>query len=84
MVEQELQFRNGKFTLISFLNKLTKNQYISKPGGSEQFRVSVNGTVYTGATGGWAWRGGAACVLAQGEIQLVVKLENDLLRVEKT
>ena len=65
-------------------NKLSRRQYLSAANPSEEFRVVVNGTAYTGTSGGWLWKGGEASVLSQGEIQLVVTLQNDLLKVQKT
>lgn len=84
MVEEKLQFAKGNYSLSSFQNKLSRRQYVTGSRPSDEFRVTVNGEVYTGTSGGWRWKGGEAKVLAQGEIQWTVRLENDLLRVEKT
>jgi hypothetical protein len=84
LVQEKLQFINGNFALISMENKLSRRQYSSATNLSEEFRVVVNGTAYTGTSRGWVWKGGEATVLSQGEIQLVVTLQNDLLQVRKT
>ena len=83
MVEEKVRFANVVFALISFENKLARRQYVSEPNRSEEIRASINGKTYTGASRGWIWKGGEAGVLSQGEIQLVVTLENDLLQVQK-
>jgi hypothetical protein len=84
MVEEKLQFAEGNYSLSSFQNKLSRRQYVTGSLPSDEFRVTVDGKVYTGASGGWQWKGSEAKVLAQGEIAWTVQLQNDVLRVEKT
>jgi hypothetical protein len=84
MVEHRLQLVKGVFALTSFENKLSRRQYVSEATRGEEFRIVADGKEYTGLSGGWRLVGSDTSVLAQGEIQLVVRIENDLLRVEKT
>ena len=84
MVEQRIELAKGVFALTGFENKLGHRQYVSEATRGEEFRVVVDGKEYTGLSGGWRLVGRDTSVLSQGEIQLVVCLENDLLRVEKT
>lgn len=84
MVEQRLQLAKGVFALTGFENKLNRRQYVSEAARGEEFRLTVDGKECTGLSGGWRLVGSDTSMLAQGEIQLVVRLENDLLRAEKT
>jgi len=84
MVEEKIQLANGVYRVLSWQNKASRRQYIPEAVGSEEFRITVDGTAYTGASGGWLLKGSETQVLAQGECQLVVRLGNGLLAVEKT
>lgn len=84
MVEEKLHFANGTYTISGFENKLTHSQYAGGADPSDEFRLTVNGKAYSGTSGGWTWKGADATVPAKGEVQLTVRVENDLLRVEKT
>lgn len=84
MVEEKLQLADGVYSVASFVSKLNQRQYASASNRPEEFRVTVERTAYTGATGGWALKGSEAKVLSTGEIQLVVSLKNDVLEVVKT
>jgi len=84
MVEQRLQLAKGVFALTSFENKQARRLYVSEATRGEEFRLAVDGKEYTGLNGGWRLVGSCTSVLPQGEIQLVVRLDNDQLRVEKT
>ena len=84
MVEQRLKLAKGVFALTSFENKLGGCQYVTEATRGEEFRLAVDGKEYTGLSGGWRLVGSDTGVLSQGEIQLVVRLEIDRLRVEKT
>jgi hypothetical protein len=84
LVEEKLRFADGAYSLTSLRNKVSGREYVTGGSPSEEFRITVNGDVYTGSKGGWRWKSGDAKVLAQGEILLAVSLENTLLRVEKS
>jgi len=84
MVEEKLQLTGGVYSMLSLQNKLSRRQYVADASRPEEFRITVESTPLTGATGGWVLKGWEATLLSQGEIQLVVKLENNRLRVEKT
>jgi hypothetical protein len=82
-VEERLQLEDGSFLLKSLQNRVARREYIGEGSTSDEFRVTLNGKLATGAAGGWTWISGAAKVLAQGEIEATVHLEGKLLEVEK-
>ena len=82
-VEEKIQLVHGSYLLKSFQNRITHREYIPDGFIFDEFRVTVNGKTITGASGEWAWIGGDAKVLAQGEIEATVRLEGKLLGVEK-
>ncbi len=82
-VEEKVQLTHGDFLLKSFQNRITHREYIADGSLSDEFRVTVNGKTLTGAGGGWTWVGAAAKVLTQGEIEATVRLQSQLLEVEK-
>jgi hypothetical protein len=84
MAEENLELAGGSFHLTRLQNRLNGREFVSSSKPSEEFRVMVDGAVYTGASGRWVLKSSETTVLPQGEIQLVVRLENDLLQVEKT
>ena len=84
MVEEGLQLADESFILSKLQNRLTGTELISGSKISEEFRVTVDGAVYSGTEGHWRLESSEASILSQGELQLVVRLKNDLLQVEKT
>lgn len=84
LVEHKLRFSGGAFSLISIENKAARRLYQTDSPPADEFRLVANGQTYSGAAGKWTWKPGDARVLAQGEIELTVTLENDLLAVQKT
>jgi hypothetical protein len=84
MVEEKLELASGSFSLTKLQNRTNRREFVSSTGRSEEFRVTVDGAVQTGTSGGWVLKNSETTVLQKGELQLVVRLENDLLRVEKT
>src|ERR1700730_2945136 len=79
MVEEELKLTSGNFTLMKLQNRLNGREFVSSSKRSEEFRVTVDGAVYTGTSERWILKNSEITVLPQGEIQLAVRLENDLL-----
>ena len=84
MVEENLQLADGVYSVVSFLNKLDQRQYVTPANRPEDFRITADGSSYTGATGRWVLKGSEAKLLAAGEIQLLVTLANEKLEVERT
>jgi hypothetical protein len=83
VVQAKLQLSRGKYLLKSLLNKTTHREYVSENSVSEDFRVTVDGKTITGASGDWRWVSAGAKVLSDGEIKATVRLENELLQVER-
>ena len=67
-MEEKLQLEHGNYLLKSLQNRLNHREYILEGSTSEEFRVTLNGKITSGASGEWTWISGAAIVLAQGEI----------------
>lgn len=84
MVEESMALSGGNFSLTKLQNRLDGRDLVTSAKPSEEFRVTVDGTVYTGVSGRWVLKSSEATVLPQGEIRLVVQLDNELLQVEKT
>ncbi len=82
-VEEKIELDHGKYLVKSFRNLLTHRDYLPEMSSSDEFRVTVNGTTTTGASGEWSWISGSATVVAQGEIEATVRLKGKLLEVEK-
>lgn len=75
---------DGRFLMTGHLNKLTGTQYVS--GGaqpSDEFAITFNGEEYSGSSCGWQVSDVTTSVLAQDELEAVITLENDALRVER-
>lgn len=83
-VELVLRLNGGSFAATSLRSKKDGREFFDASKRPEEFRALVDGRAYTGATGGWRLAGQNTTRLSQGELQLVVSLENDLLRVDKT
>jgi len=74
----------GCFAMTSYINKLTGSEYVS--GGrqtSDEFAITFNGRQYAGSECGWQVSEVATSVLSQDELEAVITLENDVLRVER-
>jgi hypothetical protein len=84
IVEEKLELAGGSFSLTKLQNRLNGRDFVSSSDRSEEFRVTVDGTVHNGTSGPWLLKSSETTVLKQGEIQLVVALQNNLLQVEKT
>lgn len=84
MAKETLQLAGGNFSLTKLQNRLNGRELVSSSKPSEEIRVTVDGTVYTGGSGRWVLKSSETTVLPGGEIRLGVWLENDLLQVEKT
>lgn len=75
---------DGRFQLTSFTNKrVTPHaQYISSP--TDEFSITVSGTTYTGASGGWVYDSHNITTLApNGERHLTIVLHNSVLTVTR-
>ena len=84
MVKEELQLVEGKFTLAKLENPLNGREFVNGASRSEEFRITVDAAVRTGTSGNWRLKDSQTAILGQGEIQLVVRLDDGLLEVEKT
>jgi hypothetical protein len=82
-VEERIQLTHGAYSLRSFQNRVTHQEYVSDATKSEEFRVTVNGTATSGASGEWSWVNGSSKVEGQGELEAVIHLRGKLLEVEK-
>lgn len=82
--KEKIQLADGAYTVMSWQNKASGAQYVFGTTRPEDFRITVDGTDYTGASGGWVLKDNETKVLPHGEIQLVVRLDNGFLSVEKT
>ena len=82
-VEKVVRFEDGRLTLASFKNKLSGREYI--PGGtvSNEVRFTADGQEITGGSGGWMLVGEDSHQLAQGELQLDLKLRHGPLVITK-
>jgi hypothetical protein len=54
MIEEKIQLAYGAYRLASLENKLTRFQYSPESSLSGEFRVTVDGAVYTGTIGNWS------------------------------
>lgn len=74
----------GCFIMIGYVNKLTGSDYIG--GGvqkSDEFAITVDGVFYSGSTCGWKLDNVFTTVLNQDELEAVIILKNDVLKVER-
>ena len=74
----------GCFAMTSYINKLTGSEYVS--GGaqpSDEFAITFNGQQYAGSECGWRVGEVATSALSQEELEAIITLENDVLRVER-
>src|SRR5262245_4768128 len=61
-IEKTLPFAQGSYTLSSFRNTLVRptREYVTADSVSSEFRFVWDGTMLTGASGGWTCRSGRA------------------------
>ena len=83
-VEEKLRLTGGKFSMIKLQNRLNGHDFVSSSSLSEEFRITLDGVARTGASGNWRFNSSETTILQQGEVQLVVRLEDSLINVEKT
>ena len=83
-MERTLTLSGGRFLLTSFVNKaVSEPQEYVQGGASPEFRATVNGEAYSGATGGWKLDTWSTQQLPQGESALDIKLTNGVLAVTR-
>ncbi len=82
-VQEKMELVHGKYLLQGFQNRSTHREYLAQGTSSDEFRVTVNGSIISGATGDWTWMGSEAKVLSQGEIETTIRLQDKILEVEK-
>lgn len=84
-VEKKVELSDcGCFTMTGYLNKNTGNEYIgSGIQKSDEFAITVDGVYYSGNSGGWKLADVSAGVLKQGELEAVITLVNEVLKVER-
>jgi Melibiase len=82
-IEETLGFVAGNFRLVKLKNVVSGRELVSTAQQSEEFRVGVDNLVYTGTSSQWVLKGSNVNVLPQGEVQLVIRLANEVLLIEK-
>ena len=82
-IEEQIGLVNGRYLLRSFRSHTAKQSFLSDTPAPGEFRITVNGTMVDGGSGGWTWSAANATVLKQGEIEAVVKLQGKMLEIEK-
>ncbi|NLO82091.1 MAG: hypothetical protein GX094_03400 [Clostridiales bacterium] len=84
-IEKKIELTDcGRFIMTSYINKNTGSEYIgSGVQKSDEFALAIDGMVYSGNTGGWILAGVSAATLKQGELEVVIALKNDVLRIER-
>lgn len=81
-VEKRLSLDQGRFALVSFLNKRAASEYVQN-GGSPEFRLPCDSVVLTGLEGGWTFIAQDIRKGKLGELELVLMLERSGLRVTR-
>ncbi len=79
-VEKRLSLQEGRFALVSFLNKRTDSEYLQN-GGSPEFCLPVGSELRTGLEGNWKLLEENTHKGKQGELELTLKLEREGIRV---
>lgn len=82
--ERVIELQHGRFGTVSLHDKQSGHRYLPPSTHTDEFRIDVDGTAITGASGGWTLVSSKTSVLAQGEISLAIALEGHSLRVEQT
>jgi hypothetical protein len=83
LVRKVVRLEEGRLTLASFQNKISAREYVVATQPSPEFRLSVDGAVITGATGGWTLVGDRVREIGPGQWQLDLKVHRESLEVEK-
>jgi hypothetical protein len=74
----------GSFSMTSYLNKKTGSQYLTPEAKvSDEFEIVFNGQTYSGSSGGWMLQHVDTCIRDQGELEVILILNNDVLKVER-
>jgi hypothetical protein len=87
-IEKVVTFASGSFKLTSFKNKLASpaREYVQGSVVSPEFRVTWNGTSYTGNSGGWTCTSGTSSsttVGGQSAVQVDIVLDRSTFEVTK-
>lgn len=83
-VEKKLRLNSqGQYLLTSFFNKETNKEYIQGGQISDEFSITVGSTEYTGSNSSWSLVDNTTSLLKQGEIQLIVSLQNNTVKVDR-
>jgi len=84
-VEKVLELNEyGQFVMSDYVNKITGSHYVL--GGaqpSDEFAITFNGKQYSGSDCNWQVTDVATSELSQGELEAIITLQNDVLRVER-
>jgi hypothetical protein len=83
VVRKVVRLEAGRLTLASFRNAASGREYVTAAQPSPEFRLSVDGAVVTGTTGGWILVNDRIQPLGPGQWQLDLKLQRDAIQVEK-
>jgi hypothetical protein len=83
VVRKVVRLEAGRLTLASFRNAASGREYVTAAQPSPEFRLSVDGAVVTGTTGGWILVNDRIQPLGPGQWQLDLKLRCDAIQVEK-
>jgi hypothetical protein len=83
LVRKEVRLRSGQLVLSSFRNEVSGREYVAPTQASPEFRVVVDGTAVSGATGGWSLAGDRVAETEPGVWQLDLKVLRGPLEVEK-
>ena len=83
VVRKVVRLEAGRLTLASSRNAASGREYVTAAQPSPEFRLSVDGAVVTGTTGGWILVNDRIQPLGPGQWQLDLKLRCDAIQVEK-
>jgi hypothetical protein len=83
LVERKLLLANGKFSQSSLRNKKSGHEYQDGKNGAAEIQFLANGEDVSAASWHWKLRKDHTVRGAQGELQLDVELESQVLRITK-
>ena len=83
LVRKVVRLEGGQLGLVSFRNEVSGHEYVTATQPSPEIRLSVDGTVITGRTGGWTLISNRVRQLGPGQWQLDLKLQRETIEVEK-
>jgi hypothetical protein len=83
LVRKVVQLEAGRLGLASFRNEASGHECIAATQPSPEFRLSVDGAIITGMTGGWTLVSNQVRQLSPGQWQLDLKLRREAIEVEK-